>query len=222
MIPISTAMYKNNLNDKHSNPFPSFNSEAYHRIANSSRIIAKQTCHPNPNLGGSGPKTLAPAIHTTGHDAGDSSTSSRVRDRTFTSEDSSTERLEMAVSLPTRAPGGPGRVNGQDGTTMSGNRDAGPFRGHSGMPTRDTTFAQGNTPSRMMELGVVCGIAMEQLRGGADGAERRKRCIVYQGDIGIGMGLSVLGTIGTILFMEDIGTTERSLMENEMGTRRTL
>lgn len=44
---------------------------------------------------------------------------------------------------------------------------------------------------------------------------------MYQGDIGIGMGLSVLGTIGTILFMEDIGT-ERSLMEIEMGMRRIL
>lgn len=35
------------------------------------------------------------------------------------------------------------------------------------------------------------------------------------------MGLNVLGTIGTILFMEDIGT-ERSLMENEMEMERTL
>lgn len=64
--------------------------------------------------------------------------------------------------------------------------------------------ARGSTTFRTMEHGVLFSIVMGEGLGGGNGVGER-RCIVYRGDIGIGMGLSTLRNFGMIIFMASTG-----------------
>lgn len=64
--------------------------------------------------------------------------------------------------------------------------------------------ARGSTTFRTMEHGVLFSIAMGEGPGEGNGAGER-RCIVYRGDIGIGMGLSIRRNFGMITFMASTG-----------------
>ena len=64
--------------------------------------------------------------------------------------------------------------------------------------------ARGSTTFRTMGHGVMFSIVMGEGLGGGDGAGEM-RCIVYRGDIGIGMGLSIRRNFGMITFMGSTG-----------------
>lgn len=87
---------------------------------------------------------------------------------------------------------------------MTLNRTTAHYPGHDGLRRSAMISARGSTTFRTMEHGVLFSIAMGEGLGGGDGAGER-RCIVYRGDIGIGMELSIRRNFGMITFMGSIG-----------------